>query len=243
MKRLTALFGAVFLLFLLGLEGVSHANHLGTIRNSRRLRQEIEIRDYDAIRIERERLDAAAEARREVGRAVRRQEVETELKRSTDDFLASQEAIRLDSEAAANSPRGFYYRKPGSRTSTLPAGSVEVQVEGRSYFYYRGVFYRQDPGAYSVVTAPPGAHIAELPEGHMQVHVDGLKFFYYFGSYYRRDGDGFTVTTPLSGSVVTYLPDGYSTVRSEDGTQYTFGGIRYRPYYQEGLIVYAVQGI
>jgi len=247
MKKLTVLLGVVFLL-LIGFEGVTYADHRGSIRNSRSLRyrtlrQDIRIRDYDERQLQRERIEAAEEARRETGRAKRREEVDVQLKQSRDEFLDSQEAIRLESEAAANSPRGFYYRKPGTRTPSLPGSSVEVTVDDRTYHYYRGIFYRQLPGAFIAVTAPPGARLKELPEGHTPVQVDGLKLFYYFGSYYNRDADGFTVTMPPRGSVVRYLPDGYVTEHSEGGTQYTFGGIRYRPYYQEGAIVYAVEGI
>ena len=247
MKKLTVLLGAVFLL-LVGFEVVTYAEHRGSIRHSRslryrNLRQDIRIQDYDALRLQRERIEAAEEARRETGREKRREEVDDQLKQSRDEFLESQEAIRFESEAAANSPRGFYYRKPGSRTSSLPGGSVELTVDDKTYHYYRGIFYRQLPGAYIAVTAPPGAHLKELPDGSTPVQVDGMKLFYYFGSYFHQNGDSFTVTVPPGGSVVRYLPDGYVTERSEEGTRYTFGGVRYRPYYQEGAVVYAVQGI
>jgi hypothetical protein len=245
MKRLAVLSAVPALLLLFGMEEAALADHLGSIRNSRRfrVRERIEIRDYDALRLQREAISAAEEARREAGRKERRDELEQELEKEQSEFLESQAAIRSESLAARNAPRGFYYRKPGTRTGTLPGGAVKIEVDGKTYHYFKGVFYRPGPGAYTVVTAPPGARIDELPEGHMMVTSDEQTYFYYFGSYYRRDGDGYVVTRPLKGAVVSYLPDGYDTLRSESGTLYSFGGIRYKPYYREGIVVYAVQGI
>ena len=242
MKK-TAVSFALMLLFCGAAGDYALAEHRGSIRRGTTIRREIEIRDYDAVRMQREAIAAQEEARREEGRKIRREEIERELQQRQEEYLDSQEAIRQASFAARNAPRGFFYRKPGTRTPRLPAEAREISVGERKYFYYQGVYYRKEPGDFVVVTAPAGALTPELPDGYSTVRVNGLTYFYYFGSFYRKEGNGFTVTAPVDGATVSYLPDGYLTEETERGREYRFGGIRYRPFYQEGILVYAVQGI
>ncbi len=223
-----------------------HRGDRGSIRHSGdRQRREYRIyyEDRDRIRMQREAISAQDEARREPGRERRRDEIAEEMEQAERDFLASQESMRNASRASIGAPRGSYYRRPGSTTSELPAGHSILELEKGRYGYYSGIFFRETPGGHVAVTAPAGATVESLPGGAMEIpHQQGAGYHYYFGTFFTESGEGFTVVAPPDGIVVPYLPDGYATERVDGGTRYTFGGVRYRPFYREGVLVYSTDG-
>jgi hypothetical protein len=220
----------------------------GSIRHSRRYdsnryhtyRYDIEYRDRDAVRLQDQSISASEEVRREEGRKLRREEVEEDVKAREEAFLESQEAVRSASWAAERTPRGAYYRRPGSRTSSLPRGHQVVDVGGASYYFYEGIFFKEEAGGYVAVTAPAGARIGSLPAGRLRISHDSSFYHYYFGSFFSETDGAFTVVYPPAGLLVPYLPDGYFTEHREGLLHYVFGGVAYRPFYAEGVLVFSV---
>ena len=115
-------------------------------------------------------------------------------------------------------------------------------MERGAYGYYSGIFFRENPGGYVAVTAPAGATVGRLPDGAMEIRHREMIYHYYFGTFFSREGAGFTVLTPPDGIVVPYLPDGYTAERVDGSIRYAFGGVSYRPFYSEGVLVYASAG-
>jgi hypothetical protein len=222
-----------------------HRRGRGSIRHSReyqdrKIELEIEFEDRNALQIERERISAAEEARREPERRKRSIEIEREREQKTRDFLDFQEALRESSRASRRAPRSHYYRKPGHEVSSLPYGHRKVSVKGDEYHYSRGVFFRGIPSGFVVVTAPGGAVVDELPDGHTVVSPGEEGLYYFFGTFFAEVPGGFEVVRPSAGAVVYYLPDGYQSTHVDGDLLYVFGGIHYRPYYRDGILVYAV---
>ncbi len=225
----------------------NHRRGLGSIRHSddyQRREYDIEIRyrDRDALRLQREAISAEEEARRELQRTRRRDEIEREAEDSLRDFLESQEEIRAASRAARRSPRGFYYRRPGTTLPSLPAGYSTLKVGREEYFYFGGIFFRGGAGEPYAVTAPRGAVVDSLPEGHLTVRPGDRELHYYFGTFFEPREGGYVVVAPPDGTVVPYIPDGYSSEKIGGSLHFVFGGVRYRPVYREGTLVYVVSG-
>jgi len=222
-----------------------HRRGHGSIRHSREYQErkielEIEFEDRNALRIEREKISAEEEARREEARQRGRIELEREREEKTRDFLDFQEALRESSRASRRAPRSHYYRKPGHEVSSLPCGHRKVSVKGEEYHYCRGVFFRGIPSGFVVVTAPGGAVVDELPVGHTVVSPREKELYYFFGTFFAEVPGGFEIVRPSAGAVVPYLPDGYQSTHVDGDLHYVFGGINYRPYYRDGILVYAV---
>ena len=93
-----------------------------------------------------------------------------------------------------------------------------------------------------MVHAPLNARITELPEGHSTLRHGDSEYYYYFGTYYAKAEDGFAVIEPPPGVVVSYLPFGYTVEEGNGSSHFTFGGVSYRPFYDEGVLVFAVLG-
>ena len=217
----------------------------GTVRHSdrfdtRRYEYDIEYRDRDAVRLQRESISAAEEARRETGRSARRNEIEAEADAQEKAYLESRESSRDASWAARRAPRGYYYRIPGSLSPSLPESRRTVEVGGKEYVYFQGIFYREGPSGYTVVHAPVGARIPELPAGHSTLHNGEAEYYYYFGTYFAGADGAVTIVQPQPGVIVPYLPYGYSVEHRDGVRHYLFGGVRYRPFYDEGVLVFAV---
>jgi len=225
-----------------------HRGRRGSIRHSKRYdskrndtyRYDIEYRDRDAIRLQDDSISASEEVRREEGRKLRREEVEEDVKAREEAYLESQEEVRSASWAAERTPRGAYYRRPGSRASSLPQGHQVVDVEGTSYYFHQGIFFREEAGGYVAVTAPVGARVGNLPAGHFRISHDSTFYHYYFGTFFSGSDGAYTVVHPPTGVTVPYLPDGYFTEHREGILHYVFGGVSYRPFYAEGVLVFAV---
>lgn len=222
-----------------------HRKGRGSVRQSdrfdtRRYEFDIEYRDRDAIRLQRESISADEEARRETGRSARRSEIEAEIDAREKAYLESRESTRDAAWAARRAPRGYYYRTPGTLSPSLPAGRRAVDVDGKEYVYFQGIFHREGPSGYTVVHAPVGARIPELPAGHSKLYNGESEYYYYFGTYFADADGAVTIVQPQPGVIVPYLPYGYS-IEHRDGVQnYLFGGVRYRPFYDEGILVFAV---
>jgi len=75
----------------------------------------------------------------------------------------------------------------GARVPTLPDGSVEVAVTGKTYYYYAGTFYFPDTDGehYVVVQAPVGAVIPYLPDGYRKESLSDITYYVYGGIYFQ----------------------------------------------------------
>lgn len=222
--------------------------HRGSIRSGRLSRDRYYYTPgyerYEERRLQQDRIEAEEEARREPAREKRREEIGQQKEADVEAYLESQEAIRSSSQAATRAPRGFFYRKPGTSTTQLPAGAVAVEVDGRSYQYFSGIYYRSTANTHVVVTAPAGALIDSLPDGHGMSDYRGKTYFYYFGSFYLEEEGKYRVVIPPPGVVVGYLPDGYNEMRDprHESVTYEYGGVQFEPVFLEGLLVYMVVG-
>lgn len=239
------LFPAAILAATVSLAFGDHRRGRGSVRQSdrfdtRRYEYDIEYRDRDAIRLQRESISAAEEARRETGRSARRNEIEADTEAREKAYLESREASRDAGWAASRAPRGYYYRIPGFLSPSLPEGRRTVVVDGKEYVYFQGIFHREGPSGYTVVHAPVGARIPELPEGYITLHHGDSEYYYYFGSYFASADGEVTTVQPPPGILVPYLPYGYSVEHRDGARHYFFGGVEYRPFYDEGVLVFAV---
>lgn len=222
-----------------------HRDGHGSIRHSERyfkkqLELDIEYRNKDALRLQREAIAAEEEARREVSRQKRRDELEKHREEASRDHLEFMRVLHSESSAARNAPRGHFYRRPGHLTSGLPPGSESVIEGGVQYYYYNGIFFTKTPAGYVAITAPPGAVVSDLPDGSALLPMAGRALHYYFGSFFEETPGGFIVTVPPPGITVHYLPDGYLKGHLEGSIHYLFGGVHYQPFYKNGILVYMV---
>jgi hypothetical protein len=200
---------------------------------------------WHAERMQDDRIAAAEEAAREVQREKRRDEIAQEQEAQQKAYLKSRKAVRDASRAASSAPRGYFYRKPGSTTTALPAGGVEVEAGGKTYTYFSGIFYMQiDPKTFIVVPAPAGAVVDALPEGSQQAFLKGEPsgYSYYFGTFFKEKDGKFEVAEPPAGTVVAYVPDGYQQVEEGDSVRFEFGGLRFTPVMLGQTIVYKFTG-
>ena len=78
----------------------------------------------------------------------------------------------------------------------LPSGYVPVVIEGETYYYNKGIFYRLD-GRQLVVTAPSiGAVVPNIPTGYTTEVADDVTYEMYNGVYYRHVIGGYKVVAP-----------------------------------------------
>jgi len=96
--------------------------------------------------------------------------------------------IAQSSELLAQRRRDEVRVRGGARVVVnLPRERTRVLVEGREYFYSRGIFYRSGPSGYVVMRGPIGARVRVLPAGFVTLRLGGGPFFFYYGTYYRFD--------------------------------------------------------
>jgi hypothetical protein len=75
----------------------------------------------------------------------------------------------------------------------LPPDYVTLVVEGTTYYFQGGFYFRMVPGGYIVVDAPL---VRVLPPGHVRVVIDDVEYYRAGSAYYRRHGKGYTVVPP-----------------------------------------------
>ncbi len=70
-------------------------------------------------------------------------------------------------------------------TYSLPFGSKRVNVDGRSYRYHNGTFYKKcNKRGYDIVSAPYGAFVRYLPSKHRITYRYGKKYYRHKDTYY-----------------------------------------------------------
>lgn len=222
-----------------------HRDGHGSIRHSeryleKRIELDIEYRDRDALRLQREAIAAEEEARREERRHERREELEKQREEAEKEYLDFKKDLRSVSSAARSAPRNHFYRRPGHLVSSLPPGRETITEGGERYHYYSGIFFTKTPTGYVAITAPPGAVVSDLPPGLALLPITGRTLYYYFGSFFEETPGGYIVTVPPPGITVHYLPEGYRKEGLDGSLRYLFGGIGYQPFYRNGILVYMV---
>lgn len=94
---------------------------------------------------------------------------------------------------------GHYYRPQngtyvivapprGIRVNMIPSNFLTIMVGRRPYYYYDGVYYKQDPTVndYEVVDPPMGAIVPELPQEDVRaVVINGKTYFEYDNILYK----------------------------------------------------------
>lgn len=93
----------------------------------------------------------------------------------------------------------------GIRVNVIPNNFLTIMVGRNPYYYYEGVYYRQDPtvNEYEVVDAPMGAIVPELPQDDVRaVVINGKTYFEYDNILYKavvtRDGVQYKVMGTIS---------------------------------------------
>lgn len=92
------------------------------------------------------------------------------------------------------------YRQDPDRTRTLPGPATRIQVNGQTYYYQGGYFYRREDNGFLRVEPPLGAELSFLPYGSSRgfevdgqiYHLSGTGTFYRFNPRRRT----YTITTP-----------------------------------------------
>lgn len=119
----------------------------------------------------------------------------------------------------------FHYYTPwlGVRLRVLPWGYFSFNFGPDVFYYYDGIFYRNNNDSYEVVAPPVGAEVPSLPRGASEIRINGELFYEKNGVYYRevikdnnkkayvvagRDGELNTseAPQPKEGDVVHELP-------------------------------------
>jgi hypothetical protein len=199
---------------------------------------------YGGTRYQDNANEQADEVRRDAQRQKNQEEIEKKKAADTEEYLASQAAVREASAAASRAPRDAFYRKPGSTMTTLPDAHVKLEVDGQTYFYLRGIFYVQLPGKFIAVHAPVGAVVDALPKGIGAAIYkgDAETYTYYFGTFFMKENDKYKVVTPPAGTTVGYVPDGYTESEVDGTAEYQVGDIRFRPGFYGNEVIYQVAG-
>jgi hypothetical protein len=73
----------------------------------------------------------------------------------------------------------------GIHINVLPQGYWSFRSGGYPYYYYNGIFYKQNKRDYEVVQAPVGAEVPALPREAKPVVIDGEKFYEYNGTFFK----------------------------------------------------------
>lgn len=198
--------------------------------------------DYNQtiLQLQRESIAAQEEQTREAGRALRRDEIETQQMKSAAEHEAYFDAILADSQAALKSPAGVYYRKPGYTATEIPGGDRTVEIGGFTYHYDQGIFWLQQGATYIVVVAPVGAVVDRLPRGVTRTSSRPRPIWYFFGTFFGEKDGAYEVLKPAAGLTVFYLPDGYTPETVNGAGVYRFGETCFKPVFIQGVLAYQV---
>jgi len=146
---------------------------------------------------------------------------------------------RLDIEGERR--HAFYWAgyHPGSPINVLPAGSVEVSVNGIGFYYYDGVFFSPTTtGFYAAATPPVGIVVPKLAEGAEPIVVGATTCYYSAGAFYVQQPNGFVVVPAPLGVTVTGLPPGASPTVINGVLYYVSDPNYFQPVMQGGVTVY-----
>ena len=139
--------------------------------------------------------------------------------------------------------RGGSVRYSGGGRST--AGTSAARTNTSAGAYRAGGATRTTAAGTPVryqapVNRPVGAGVRNLPVGYRRMAVAGRNYYYYDGNYYEESEsteDPYTVVAPPLGASIDTLPA--SAVQIVPGV-YEYNGVKYRPSYEDGKIVYVV---
>ena len=133
-----------------------------------------------------------------------------------------------------------YYPRWGYYYDVIPAYELQFLLNGATYYYGNGIYYRNENGKYVVTEAPIGYRTKVLPKNCLQFTLDNITYFYDFGTFYsQRNGQYEVVRAPL-GAVIDILPDGADKVLIEGQTFYSLNGVQYKAVIRNNEIWYEV---
>jgi len=133
-----------------------------------------------------------------------------------------------------------YYPRWGFYYDVLPVYELQFLLNGVTYYYANGIYYRSENGKYVVTAAPIGYRTKVLPRNCLQFTLDNVTYFYDFGTFYsQRNGQYEVVRAPL-GAVIDILPDGADKVIIEGQTFYTLNGVQFKAVIRNNEIWYEV---
>ena len=154
--------------------------------------------------------------------------------------------LLLGTSGSAWAQRGGSVRYSGGR-SMASTSSARTQRPTNTSAYRAGGATRTTAAGTPVryqapVNRPVGAGVRNLPVGYRRMAVAGRNYYYYDGNYYEESEseqaeDPYTVVAPPLGASIDTLPA--SAVQIVPGV-YEYNGVKYRPSYEDGKIVYVV---
>lgn len=83
---------------------------------------------------------------------------------------------------------------------------LEVVVNGGTFYYREGLFYRRGLTGFHVVDAPVGAVLTAPPASAISIWIGDDEYFYANGAFYRKTPVGFAVVPPPANAYVKALP-------------------------------------
>lgn len=107
-------------------------------------------------------------------------------------------SIAQDTDQSSLESAEDYIRDP-DRQRSIPGPATRIQVDGQTYYYSAGYFFRREDDGYLRVEPPLGAELSFLPYGSKGFEIDGQRFYLSgTGTFYRYDPRRrtYTITTP-----------------------------------------------
>ena len=107
-------------------------------------------------------------------------------------------ALAQDSDQSSLEPAQEYREDP-NRQRALPGPATRIQVDGQTYYFSGGYYFRREDDGYLRVEPPLGAELSFLPYGSKGFEIDGQRFYLSgTGTFYRYNPRRrtYTITTP-----------------------------------------------
>ena len=107
-------------------------------------------------------------------------------------------ALAQDTDQSSLEPPQEYRQDP-NRQRQLPGPATRIQVDGQTYYFSGGYYFRREDDGYLRVEPPLGAELSFLPYGSKGFEIDGQRFYLSgTGTFYRYDPRRrtYTITTP-----------------------------------------------
>ncbi|MHC4925095.1 MAG: DUF6515 family protein, partial [Planctomycetota bacterium] len=124
-------------------------------------------------------------------------------------------------------------QRVGHVSRALPVGHSRHVVNGKTWYYRGGVFYRGQGSAFVIGHAPYGCRVRRLPHGHIHCWVRQRHYYYWGGTYYyaieEDDEVEYEVVEAPEGALVPELPEGAKPVSIGGRTYYRHNEVLYRP--------------
>ena len=128
----------------------------------------------------------------------------------------------------------------GSTVDTLPEQHMILKIDGRDYYYSRGVFYISSSDTYVAVPPPYGAEVGTILTNYTAVQKGDKEYLNSGGVFYLKISNGFKVVAPPTGAIINKLPIYARSALIDGELYYVFGDAYYQPAFRSGAVVYTI---